>query len=172
MKRNSACAAAAAAMVAVLSSPAFAHMTLDVKQATVGSSYKAIFKVPHGCDGKATTAVKIQIPEGFFNVKPMPKAGWTLDTVVGPYAKGYENEGTTLTEGVTEVSWSGGNLPDAWYDEFVLTGKFAGDLPTDAKFFFPAVQVCTDGAETHWISTSGDESDGEPAPSLTLTAKP
>ena len=25
-----------------------------------------------------------------------------------------------LTEGVTEISFTGGNLPDAFYDEFVL----------------------------------------------------
>ena len=34
------------------------------KQATVGSSYKAVFVVPHGCAGSATIKIRVQIPEG------------------------------------------------------------------------------------------------------------
>jgi uncharacterized protein YcnI len=29
--------------------------------------------------------------------------------------------GETLTEGVREISWSGAELPDDWYDEFSVT---------------------------------------------------
>ena len=34
--------------------PAFAHITLERGETPVGSSYKAVFRVGHGCAGKAT----------------------------------------------------------------------------------------------------------------------
>ena len=69
---------------------AFAHITLETQEAAVGSTYKAVLRVPHGCDGKATIAVRVQIPEGVIAVKPMPKPGWTLQTKKGKYEKSYE----------------------------------------------------------------------------------
>ena len=57
-------------------SPAAAHVTLEHREATIGSSYKAVFVVPHGCAGSATVKVRVQIPDGVIAVKPMPKAGW------------------------------------------------------------------------------------------------
>ena len=102
-------------------SPALAHVSLETKQATVGSSYKAVFMVPHGCAGSATTKIRVQIPEGVIGVKPMPKAGWTLETIKGKYAAEYAYHGSKMSEGVKEVAWSGGKLPDDNYDEFVVT---------------------------------------------------
>ena len=37
----------------------------------------------------ATTAIRVRIPEGVIDVKPMPKPGWTLNIVKGKYAKTY-----------------------------------------------------------------------------------
>lgn len=153
--------------LAALAGPALAHATLETPQAKAGSSYKAVLRVPHGCGAEATHTVRIQIPEGFYNVKPMPKPGWKLETVTGPYAKAYDNHGTPMTEGVKEIVWSEGNLPDAWYDEFVFRGSFAGDLPADTVIHFPAVQECA-GGEAAWIDTSGDPKAKMPAPSVTL----
>ncbi len=56
-------------------STASAHVALEAKQAKVGAGYKAVFGVPHGCEGQPTTEVSIDIPEGIIAVKPMPKAG-------------------------------------------------------------------------------------------------
>lgn len=167
MNRLFARALVAAVSLAAISLPTLAHSTLEVKEAKVGASYKAVLKVPHGCEGQATNTVKVQIPEGFFAVKPMPKAGWTLEVKTGKYAKAYMNHGTEVTEGVLEIVWSGGNLPDAFYDEFVFTGTFAPDLPVEQTFYFPAVQVCANGEEA-WIDTSGNPEAKKPAPSLTL----
>src|ERR1700719_1644541 len=108
---------------------AFAHITLENQQAPVGASYKAVLRVPHGCDGSATVAVRVRVPAGFIEVKPMPKPGWKLDVVRGKYQKPTSVRGTKMTEGVTEVDWSGGNLPDAYYDEFVLTGFIGDEVP-------------------------------------------
>ena len=158
--------AVAALSLATLTAPAFAHATLEVQQATIGSSYKAVLRVPHGCGTEATHTVRIQIPEGFFAVKPMPKAGWTLETVTGPYENSYMNHGTELTEGVREIVWSNGNLPNEWYDEFIFRGTFAGSLEP-GKFYFPAIQECANGEEA-WIEVTGAEDAEMPAPSLEL----
>ena len=67
----------------------------------------------------------MKIPEGVIAVKPMPKPGWQLATAKGKYARAYDYYGTPLTEGVTEIAWTGGELPDDWYDEFVFRGSLA-----------------------------------------------
>jgi uncharacterized protein YcnI len=154
-------AAVAAGLVAA-ASPAFAHITLEVGEAPVGSTYKAVLRVPHGCAGSATTAIKVQIPEGMISVKPMPKAGWTLETSKGAYAKSYELYGSKVTEGVKEITWSGGSLPDEFYDEFVFRGTFAGDLQAGTPIYFPTVQTCAAGDEA-WIEIPVD---GQPEPEL------
>ena len=44
-------APAVIALAALAASPAIAHVTLEKRQAPVGSYYKAVFAVPHGCAG-------------------------------------------------------------------------------------------------------------------------
>lgn len=158
--------AAVAVATLAIAAPAFAHVTLEVQQAKIGSTYKAIVRVPHGCGTEATNTVRVQIPEGFFAVKPMPKAGWKLETTSGAYANSYDNHGTAVTEGVKEIVWSGGELPNEFYDEFVFRGTFAGSLEP-GKFYFPVVQECASGEEA-WIDVTGAESAEMPAPSLEL----
>ncbi len=150
-------------------SAANAHMTLETGEAPAGGSYKAVIRVPHGCDGAATTEIHVQVPEGFYSVKPMPHAGWELETVTGPYTNTYMNHGTPVSEGVTEVIWKGGELPDAYYDEFVMRGSLSADIAPGTVLYFPAVQLCADGSANHWTGT-GETSDAEPAPKLTVTA--
>ena len=58
----------------------------------------------------------------------MPKAGWNVEAVKGKYAGEYEFHGSKLSEGVKEVAWSGGKLPDENYDEFVIS-TFLTDTP-------------------------------------------
>src|SRR5690349_12468933 len=102
----------AIALAAFAASPASAHVALEKRQTTVGSYYKAVFAVPHGCAGSATIKLRVQIPEGVIGVKPMPKPGWNVETVKGKYAGEYEFHSGKLSEGVKEVVWSGGKLAD------------------------------------------------------------
>ncbi len=166
---------AAAAIVVCGSAPALAHVTLETQEAPVGSTYKAVLRVPHGCEGKATTAVRVKIPEGMIAVKPMPKPGWELKTVKGKYAKSYKLWGEDVAEGVQEVDWSGGKLPDEFYDEFVLRGQLAADLPAGEMMYFPVVQECEGGAADRWIAIPAAGQDADdlefPAPGLKLLPK-
>jgi uncharacterized protein YcnI len=120
-----------------------AHVTLETQQAPANGSYKAVIRVPHGCEGKPTTALRVRIPEGVIAVKPMPKPGWQLAVVKGKYDRPYYY-GSQLTEGVKEIDWSGGQLPDEFYDEFVFVGRLT-DFALGTVLSFPTVQECADG---------------------------
>jgi uncharacterized protein YcnI len=159
----------AAAALLLTSLAAHAHATLEQKEAAAGVTTKITLRVPHGCDGEATEAVRIEIPEGFYAVKPMPKAGWTLTTEIGAYATPYDNHGREMTEGVRIVEWSGGQLEDGHYDEFVIRGAVGPDLETGARMFFPAVQTCATGT-ADWTDTSGSTGAPNPAPFLVVAA--
>lgn len=167
-------AAGAIAAFASGALPASAHITLEQQEAPVGSVYKAVFRVGHGCEGSPTITVRVQIPEGVISVKPMPKPGWTVETVKGPYDKTYDYYGTPMKEGVKEVVWSGGSLPDDFYDEFVLRGQLTEALPADTMLYFPTVQECEKGAE-RWIEIpAAGKSDDDyeyPAPGVKLLPK-
>lgn len=172
MLKKLAIAGAALGMAAM---PAFAHVTLEKGEAPVGSTYKAVFRVPHGCEGKATNVVRVKVPQGYYAVKPMPKPGWKLEKVIGKYEKPYNNHGTEMTEGVTEVVWSGGNLLDDEYDEFVVRGSLGADLEAGSTLYFPVVQECPGGAAARWIEipAAGQSSDDlqKPAPGIKLLEK-
>ncbi|HMR33919.1 MAG TPA: YcnI family protein [Geminicoccaceae bacterium] len=167
-------AAAIAALSFLLSLSASAHVTLETQRAAAGSTYKAVLRVGHGCGSSPTTAIRVRIPDGMIAVKPMPKPGWSLATKVEPYAQPVKYYETTLTEGVTEIAWTGGSLPDAWYDEFVFRGRLP-DAAVGTKVWFPVVQECADGV-TRWIEipAAGRTADDyeHPAAMLEIVAEP
>jgi periplasmic copper chaperone A len=164
-----------AAGTTLATSSANAHVTLESRQATVGSYYKAVFAVPHGCAGSATVKVRVQIPEGVIAVKPMPKPGWSVETVKGKYSTSYELHGATISEGVREVVWSGGKLADDNYDEFVLASFLTGSLKPNTTLYFPVVQECEQGV-SRWIEIPQEgkpaHDSKSPAPGVKLMPKP
>ena len=172
--RYSLCCATVATLMA---SSASAHVTLENRQATIGAGYKAVFAVPHGCAGSATTKIRVQIPEGVIAVKPMPKAGWNVEVIKGKYAAEYDYHGTKYSEGVKEVVWSGGKLPDDYYDEFVISTFLTGVLKPDTVLYFPTVQECEQGV-SRWIDIPEADHAAHmhdskwPAPGVKLMSKP
>lgn len=161
----------AALLIAALAGPSHAHPSLERREANVGAPYKAIIRIPHGCDGSATTRVRVQIPEGIIGVKPQPKPGWTIDTTRGAYAQAYPHyHGAKLTEGVREISWSG-RLADEHFDEFVFSGFVAATLKAGEMVYFPTTQDCEKGsaAWTEIPATGQSAHDLQlPAPALRL----
>ena len=153
---------------------ALAHVTLETEEARPGANYKAVLRVPHGCEGKATTTIRVQVPEGAISAKPMPKPGWKLETVKGKYEKSYDLYGTPVSEGVKEIKWSGGELPDEFYDEFVFRVMLTEELAAAKTVYFPVVQECGEAAE-RWIEIPAEGQDPEkleyPAPGVKMIAK-
>ncbi|MFN3584037.1 YcnI family protein [Phenylobacterium sp.] len=133
--------------------PASAHVAVQPTEAKAGSYQVLRFGVGHGCDGAATTAVRIEIPEGVSAARPQPKPGWTLDIA-------------RAGERVAAITWTGA-LPADQFEEFVMLVK----LPAaGGALAFPAVQSCG-AAVLRW--TEPVPADGprpaHPAPILTLT---
>lgn len=170
---NRVVATAAACVTAMVASAAHGHVTLEQSSAPGGASYKAVLRVPHGCKGSPTVRLRVRIPDGVFNVKPQPKPGWTIATtkekLAHPLTLGH---GRQVTETIREVSWSGGRLPDDYYDEFV----FRSELPdTPGKtLYFAVVQECENGVE-RWIEIpepgKSRRDYPKPAPELKLLPK-
>ncbi len=110
-----------------------AHVVLEYQVAPAGSSYKATFKVGHGCDRSPTRQVSVDLPVGVKNAKPMPKPGWSVE--VQP----------------TRITWTARTaadmLPHDHYDEFVLVARMPEQPGT---LWWPVRQVCESGRHD-WV---------------------
>lgn len=165
----------ACAILAGLPERAVAHPTLQIQQARVGAPYKAVMRIGHGCDGAATTKVRIVIPEGVIAAKPMPKPGWTLEIVRGPYAKSYKYyHDTVLKEGPKELIWTG-RLLDEHYDEFIFSAMLTDSLAAGTTLYFPVYQEC-DATVVAWTQVPAAGQNAQelktPAARLALVGDP
>jgi uncharacterized protein YcnI len=154
----------------VLAAPAAAHVTANPATAPSDGFAVIAFRVPHGCEGSPTTSLTVQIPEGVVNVKPEAVAGWQVATKIGQYAEPVELFGEQVTEGVKEVTWSGGSLPDNQFLDFGLSVKLP-PLAPGTKLNFPTIQRCAKGVE-RWIQVpvEGEEEPELPTPQVELIA--
>lgn len=164
---------AAIAAASVFAASSEAHVTLEVQEAGAGSFYKAVLKVPHGCDGQAMVKMRVQLPDGVTNVKPQPKPGWKVATIKGKLNTPFDDgHGKMITEGIREVAWSGGRLLDEHYDEFAIQVRLP-DAPGSTLYFL-VVQECQKGV-SRWIEIpeTGKSSRDlkQPAPALRLRPK-
>lgn len=161
-------------IVALGITTAQAHVVLEEPAALAGSSYRAAFRVGHGCAGSPTTGIQVYLPAGVRGAKPMPKAGWALTTRRAPLAQPYESHGKTVREDVVEISWTVQNpaqaLPDDWYEEFVLRAS----LPAQAgALWFRVLQTCASG-QLDWadIPAQGTSTRGMKTPAALLEVLP
>jgi periplasmic copper chaperone A len=152
-------------------SSAMAHISLEQGEASAGAMYQAVLTVGHGCEGSPTVAIRVRIPDGVVAVVPEPKPGWQLDMKVEAYPAPVQMSDRMLTEGVREIIWSGGNLPDGQKERFVFSSRLPDGDP-GTIVYFPVVQECVEGVH-RWIDTQkggGHGShDDSPAPAVTLT---
>jgi len=160
--------------IALAACAAQAHITLEEPQAAAGSSYKAVLRVGHGCEGSATHTLTVRLPAGFRGAKPMPKPGWTIGITRAALAQPYESHGRKIVDDVVEISWKAATrdawLPDAHYDEFVLRGQ-APDTPGPA--WFKVQQLCEKG-QWDWseLPATGTSTQGLKAPAVLLQVQP
>lgn len=166
--------ALSAILGAAAAGSAEAHATF-IESTVKAESYVVMsLQVPHGCDGEATNEVRMELPEGFVFAKPQPKPGWTLEITEGDYAHSYDNHGTPVTSGPVEIRWTGGDLPDAYYDTFVVRGKISG-IEGGTVLAFPATQLCGGDASVAWTEVAAPGTDPHslesPAPTVTVVAQ-
>ena len=125
---------------------AHAHVVLEYQVAPAASSYKATFKIGHGCGAAPTRQVSVAIPAGVLGAHPMPKPGWSLEIQRDKLTQPATSHGRTVTEDVVRVTWTartpGDMLPSEQYDEFTLVAQ----LPDRAgPLYWPVNQVCEPG---------------------------
>lgn len=155
-----------------LPTAAQAHITLETKTVEAGSWAKLVLRVPEGCDGSPTTAIKVDMGKDFFLPRPMPKAGWKLDVTREKLDKPIKAHAVDITEGIRTATWSGSRLPDEYYDEFIV---FTRVPLTPGKYPVKVTQVCEKGSiDWHEVAKPG-QSRRElkaPAPELDVLPKP
>ncbi len=123
------------------STQAQAHTTISPKQASADSYQRLSFNVTHGCEGSPTNEVVLQLPEAIMGAKPMPKAGWTVETEVRDLDQPYLSHGKEIRRDVRVIRWRG-KLPDAHYDEFVIMAKLWNKA---GPVVIPVTQICESG---------------------------
>ena len=133
------------------STAAMAHITLPAGGAAAGSDYDAAFRVGHACtDAKATTGVRVQLPQGFTLIQAQPRQGWTL--AASP----------------AEVSWKADSaqaaLPGAERAEFIVRGKLT-DKP--GPLYFKVLQSCDVGS-ADWAEVPAAATDKPAFPAARL----
>ncbi|PDT84422.1 DUF1775 domain-containing protein [Sinorhizobium sp. BJ1] len=162
----------AAGLTLAAAGMAHAHASFEVDNTPTEETFKTVLQVPHGCDGKPTTEVQVKLPEGFVFAKPQPKPGWELEIIKGDYQKTYDNHGTKVSSGPVEIRWKGGNLPDEFYDTFVIRGKVSG-FDKETVLAFPTTQLCGSEAKVVWdqVPAAGEDAHAleYPAPTITVT---
>lgn len=130
-----------------------AHVSVSPTVAKSGGYQVFRFGVGHACAGSAaTTAVRLEIPEGVTLANPQAKSAWKMTIEPGADAKGAPRA----------IVWKG-RLPGDQFDEFVVMMKLPnriGAMP------ITAIQTCDKG-ETRWADKAPSAT---PAPTVTLTA--
>jgi uncharacterized protein YcnI len=162
----------AVAGLALVPALAHAHIVADPAEGPAGGYFRTAFRVTHGCKGSPTVALTIRMPDGVLSAKPMPKPGWTIEIKTRPLDKPVAGQhGFALRDAVTEVTWRGGRLENAQFDEFVV---MVG-LPARAgeTLYFPVLQSCEKG-ENNWngIPAAGQNWHDLPEPAPFITLKP
>ncbi|MFD8720251.1 uncharacterized protein EDD90_5662 [Streptomyces sp. Ag109_O5-1] len=178
MKPSRIAAAAAVAGTAVLavSSPAFAHVSVQPEGTAAKGGYAVIdFKVPNERDDASTTKVEVNFPADhpLASVMPQPMAGWKIEVTKSKLAKPLEMHGEKIAEAVTKVTWTasdGKGIEPGYFQKFPLS---VGALPENTDdMVFKAIQTYSNKEVVRWIEVQQDGQDEpeNPAPVLTLSA--
>jgi len=151
-----------------------AHVMLEYQVANAGGSYKATFRVGHGCGESPTRSIAVTIPAGVEAAKPMPKPGWTIAIEREKLAQPRSDHGKTITEEVRRIRWSANTpadaLPGNFYDEFVLQARMPEQAGT---IYWPVEQICEQG-RMDWteVPTAGQKLHELKSPAAALELLP
>jgi uncharacterized protein len=160
-------ALAAGAALVLPATSAFAHVTVNPREATQGGYAKLAFRVPNERDSASTTKLEINFPADhpFASVSVRPQAGWTYTVERTRLATPIKSDDDEITEAVSKITWTGGAIKPHEFNEFEVS---VGPLPSDAdSLTFKALQTYDNGEIVRWIDEGADPD--KPAPVLKLT---
>lgn len=166
---------AAASAVLVLSSPAFAHVTVNPEGTAAKGGYATVnFKVPNERDNASTTKLEVNFPteHPLASVMPAPVDGWKIEVTRSKLAKPVELHGEKINEAVSKVTWTadGKGIEPGYFQKFPLS---IGALPENTdELVFKALQTYSNKEVVRWIEVpqEGQEEPESPAPVLALSA--
>jgi len=146
---------------------AAAHVEVSPATASQGAETEIAFRVPTEEPGVKTVKVQVSFPAD----NPIPSVqttalmGWTATVQKTKLAKPVTTDDGKVTEAVSQITWSGGQIPSESYQDFPVA---VGPLPSGtAKLTFKVLQTYSNGEVVRWIDSSEDAE--HPAPTLTLT---
>ena len=165
----------AACAVAVLSSPAFAHVSVQPEGAAAKGGYAVIdFKVPNERDDASTTKLEVTFPTDhpLASAMPEPMNGWKIKVTKAKLAKPLEVHGEKISEAVSKITWTavGKGVEPGYFQKFPVS---VGALPENTdELVFKALQTYSDNEVVRWIEVQKDgaEEPENPAPVLALAA--
>jgi uncharacterized protein YcnI len=164
--------AGAALFVFTSAGLASAHVTIGPDATPKGGSdVELTFRVPNEEAAANTTKLEVVLPTDhpITGVLPEPTPGWTVAVTNTTLPKPVTTDDGTVTQVVSELTWTGGALAPGQYQGFhVMLGK----LPDDTnQLVFKAVQTYSDGDVVRWIDLAqpGQPAPDHPAPVLVLT---
>ncbi|HZE33979.1 MAG TPA: YcnI family protein [Actinoallomurus sp.] len=163
-----------AAAIVALALPAAAHVTVSPDTAEPGGYGAFNVRVPNEEADADTTKVQLHLPTDhpIASVSVQPTPGWKIEVTKGKLPQPIKTDDGEVTEGVTDITWSGGKITPGQFQQFAIS---LGPLPTDTpRLYFKTLQTYTDksGKESvvRWIELpSGGQEPEHPAPSITLT---
>ena len=173
--RIAAAGAVAGAAVLAVSSPCFAHVSVQPEGEAAQGGYAVVgFKVPNERDNASTTKLEVTFPSDhpLSSVLPQPVEGWDIKVTKSRLAKPLEVHGKKIDEAVTKVTWTakGEGIKPGFFQKFPVS---VGTLPEDTdQLVFKALQTYSSKEVVRWIEVpqEGQEEPENPAPVLDLTA--
>lgn len=172
VRRTAIVGAASAAGVLLFAAPALAHITVSPDSAPAGSTTELTFHVPNEEANADTVKIDVQIPTTHpiaqLLVRPVP--GWTATVKTIKLPKPVTTDDGTFDSAVSEVSWSGGQIPPGQFQDFAISCDSLPGAP--GQLAFKTIQTYSNGDVVRWIdlSQAGQPEPEHPAPTVTLTA--
>jgi len=171
-------AAVAVASLLALGAPlaASAHVKVTPNQAAPGDDIGLTFRVPNESASAGTVKVEIDLPTAtpFAGAEFDPVPGWTAKVITQKLAKPIDNDGVSITEAPSSITFTankGVQISDGEFQEFALALDVTPDV---GKVDFTVVQTYSDGKVVTWnepTPASGDEPEN-PAPTLYIKDAP
>jgi uncharacterized protein YcnI len=158
-------------VAALWATPAFAHVEIVPDSVPKGGGATVAFQVPNEMDNANTTQVQVVFPTDHpiatVSVQPVP--GWTAKVETTKLAKPVQSDDGPVTEVVSQITWSGGQITPGQFQQFPVD---LDGIPDDTnQLVFKALQTYSNGQVVRWIEvpTAGVEPE-TPAPVLKLSS--
>src|SRR2546430_11233663 len=137
-------------LVVLVAGPAAAHVEIDPGSVPKGSTTSFSFRVPNEKDNASTVSLEVDFPTDhpIPAVSVLVKQGWSFTVEKQPLQKPIKTESGEVTEAVSKITWTGGQIPPDGYDPL---SRFGGALPKKGKQRpIKGVRTHSEGGAVQW----------------------